>query len=468
MLEYLVNDNGLSEDDCSEEDVKFIKALIRGSGDAKPHKRFLFDIVNNKRNSVDVDKFDYIARDSHHCGVKVGFDHQRSMRFTRVIDQEICWNKNEALNLCQLFSTRFNLFKQVYTHKVGKSIELMLIDALCLADEHLRIGDAIESEEQYTHLTDAILKEIERSRAPELKPSQDVLKRIRLRDLYRCAGTFVLPQQLVGRITKENFTAQRILQYAEASELKGINADDIFPEFLVLSWCFGTENPIKMCRFHNKYKLNDKFEITLRVFVRFDTMRVTVWNIFERFIKNLELEYPASTVSVPLDLAGSDVEEDGEEFVFGVKQTFGVIGSDKEKHVGDDSFRQMEKNLGFNTSNEFDDDFEGTNADQYSTPVRNVGGTDKSIKRQRPGSSAGSFDGAKFRRVASDLSSDGENRMYFTLDGEVGLNGSMLPPPPLHASLGLSKGNELPGDYMDRRNESPHKKRSIEKDKKRK
>ena len=31
---------------------------------------FIFDIVNNKRNSIDVDKYDYIRRDSYHLGLK--------------------------------------------------------------------------------------------------------------------------------------------------------------------------------------------------------------------------------------------------------------------------------------------------------------------------------------------------------------------------------------------------------------
>jgi len=36
---------------------------------------WMFDIVNNQRNSIDVDKFDYLRRDTHKLGVSLqGYD----------------------------------------------------------------------------------------------------------------------------------------------------------------------------------------------------------------------------------------------------------------------------------------------------------------------------------------------------------------------------------------------------------
>ena len=53
----------------------------------------------NGKNSIDVDKFDYIARDTQSCGLKSSFDHARLMCHSRVIDNEICFHAKEALNL---------------------------------------------------------------------------------------------------------------------------------------------------------------------------------------------------------------------------------------------------------------------------------------------------------------------------------------------------------------------------------
>lgn len=42
-------------------EANFVRSLIEGKHEDCPHeKKFLFDIVNNSRNSIDVDKIDYI------------------------------------------------------------------------------------------------------------------------------------------------------------------------------------------------------------------------------------------------------------------------------------------------------------------------------------------------------------------------------------------------------------------------
>lgn len=56
-------------------------------------KGWIYDIVANKRNSVDVDKFDYLLRDAHHIGYKdQNFDYKKIMKNSLVIDNQICYN----------------------------------------------------------------------------------------------------------------------------------------------------------------------------------------------------------------------------------------------------------------------------------------------------------------------------------------------------------------------------------------
>lgn len=122
----------------------------------------LTQIVANKRNGIDVDKWDYFARDCHMLGIKNSFDHTRCMKYARVVEvdgeKQICfrdkvilmniswkslflksmcihnkvsykiWNFfffQEVDNLYEMFHTRIKLYRQAYEHCVGNRIEIM-------------------------------------------------------------------------------------------------------------------------------------------------------------------------------------------------------------------------------------------------------------------------------------------------------------------------------------------------------
>ncbi|KAM9350987.1 deoxynucleoside triphosphate triphosphohydrolase SAMHD1-like [Symphorus nematophorus] len=159
------------------EDQVFIKEMIAGPLDSsmaqaqewpyegrEKDKSFLYEIVANKRTGIDVDKFDYFARDCHHLGIQNNFDHCRFLKFARVCEvdglKHICVRDKEEDNMTEMFHTRYCLHKRAYQHKVSKIIETMIKDAFLKADEHMQIGgrkcklsEAIEDMEVYTKLT---------------------------------------------------------------------------------------------------------------------------------------------------------------------------------------------------------------------------------------------------------------------------------------------------------------------------
>ena len=93
---------------------------------------------------------------SYHCPCSL-------MLFSRVINNEICFPNKEVYNVYEMFHTRFSLFKRIYTHRVSKAIEYMIVDALLAADHVLNISDSIQDPSAYTRMTDDILTEIEKS-----------------------------------------------------------------------------------------------------------------------------------------------------------------------------------------------------------------------------------------------------------------------------------------------------------------
>lgn len=102
MFDAAIQENN---SDLDSNDVKFIKDLIAGkprSQSSQNHRNYLYEIVANQRNSVDVDKFDYIPRDCYYTGVKQSYDTKRLIQFSRVVDNQICFNQKEVYNLYEV------------------------------------------------------------------------------------------------------------------------------------------------------------------------------------------------------------------------------------------------------------------------------------------------------------------------------------------------------------------------------
>uniref|UniRef100_A0A8C2C8U0 HD/PDEase domain-containing protein n=1 Tax=Cyprinus carpio TaxID=7962 RepID=A0A8C2C8U0_CYPCA len=178
VFDHMIKENGLQDEMRNyklnvEKDLEFIKHLITGCfsslfsffqwplGGRLEDSAFLYDIVANKRNGIDVCKWDYFARDCQHLGISKSFDHQRLLKFTRVCEVEygehkrlsICYRNKEADNIYDMFRTRYSLHRQAYQHKTVNIIEIMMNKALQKADSHLKFSTAMHDMEEYTKLT---------------------------------------------------------------------------------------------------------------------------------------------------------------------------------------------------------------------------------------------------------------------------------------------------------------------------
>ena len=119
MFRDLVDSNQAVADVLTEDDVKQINNLVLGGKPQAGEKAWIYEIVSNSRNGIDVDKFDYINRDTQKMNVKnSSFNHEKIMKSARVIEDEICYNSKEDFEISKLFSTRYNLYRDCYNHRV--------------------------------------------------------------------------------------------------------------------------------------------------------------------------------------------------------------------------------------------------------------------------------------------------------------------------------------------------------------
>jgi len=94
---------------------------------------WLYQIVNNKINHIDVDKIDYILRDSYHIGLFHN-DFSRILTMTKVLPYNnslvLAWHEKIQHDIYLLFSCRYRLHKQIYNHHAVKAFEYLLIPIL--------------------------------------------------------------------------------------------------------------------------------------------------------------------------------------------------------------------------------------------------------------------------------------------------------------------------------------------------
>lgn len=184
--------------------------------------------------------------------------HDRLIKHCRVIDNEICFNSKEVYNLYELFHTRYSLHKQVYSHRVSKSIEYMICDVFLLADPVLHIADATEDVAAYAKLTDCVLKEIENSVDPRLDEARKLIMRIRTRQLYKLVDETVLPvdaPSVLGEVT----VAQLLDCYPPSRSV--LSASDLHTQNLRINYAMKDKNPVDSVHFFHKHHRDISFRI---------------------------------------------------------------------------------------------------------------------------------------------------------------------------------------------------------------
>ena len=97
-------------------------------------KQFLYQIIANKISSIDVDKIDYIQRDSYHIGFGLSEKYERLITMCRVVNFEgnrtLAWPEKLQDEILSLFETRYRLHKKVYNHHTVKAGEYIITEIL--------------------------------------------------------------------------------------------------------------------------------------------------------------------------------------------------------------------------------------------------------------------------------------------------------------------------------------------------
>jgi HD superfamily phosphohydrolase len=172
----------------------------------RPRKTFLNQIISS---AIDVDKQDFIVRDTYHTGAEYGFiDVFRLIHALDVLDGNLAIDLGALSALESLIIARIESFKSIYFHRVGRAAQIMLAKAIEMANDELGLS-RFRTPEEYMTMDDYTVWTM----LKKCKKSATIIENLERRKMLKCAyeRTFYEKDTVVSNIFSRE-THRRQLQ----------------------------------------------------------------------------------------------------------------------------------------------------------------------------------------------------------------------------------------------------------------
>jgi len=158
-------------------------------------KAFLDQII---QSAVDVDKLDFVVRDTYHTGAEYGYvDVFRLIHMLDVLGENLAVDVGALSALESFVLARLESFRSIYFHRVGRAAQIMLATAMEEANDELGLVE-FDSPEDYLALNDYTVWTM----LKECKKSRGIMENLERRRLLKCAynRTFHVREKMVPSI----------------------------------------------------------------------------------------------------------------------------------------------------------------------------------------------------------------------------------------------------------------------------
>ncbi|MCS7115713.1 MAG: HD domain-containing protein [Nitrososphaerota archaeon] len=189
---------------------------------SRGEKTFLGQIISS---SIDVDKLDFVVRDTYHTGAEYGFvDVFRLIHTFDVLDGNLAVDIGALSTLEAFIIARIESFKSIYFHRVGRAAQIMLATALEKANEELSLTN-FKTPEEYLAMDDYTVWTMLKN----CKKSSHIIKNLEKRRMLKCAyeQTFYVKDKTVSNI----FSAEEFRNQIRNRIAKNAKVD---PEVIVI------------------------------------------------------------------------------------------------------------------------------------------------------------------------------------------------------------------------------------------
>lgn len=156
ILRYIVTENNI---EMTSEQVDFVCSMIVPSSN-----QWYNTIINNQCTGIDMDKIDYLLRDSQSFGLKMLFDPMRIIRNSRIIDNHWCFCERVRDEILTLFHIRNKMYKDIYYHPTIQKFDQCAIQLVHRDPEFiLKVKSIIENKKiiDFQKLTDGFIFEMD-------------------------------------------------------------------------------------------------------------------------------------------------------------------------------------------------------------------------------------------------------------------------------------------------------------------
>ena len=197
-------------------DKKLITKLA--FGDSK--LQFMNEVISG---ALSADMMDYLLRDGYFTGAEhAKIDHHRLTHSLDVYKNKLALDKSSLVNFETMMISRYQMFKAVYFHKTVRAGEVMLLEAIDLAEGELGLSSM--NLDEYLQLSDDVIL-AKLLNLPEHNSKLKASKKIATNYLNRNLFKSVFESTLTGKaITKKRMQELR----GEISKKSKIDINEIF------------------------------------------------------------------------------------------------------------------------------------------------------------------------------------------------------------------------------------------------
>jgi len=186
----------------------------------KKDRAFLDQIISS---AVDVDKQDFIVRDTYHTGAEYGFiDVFRLIHALDVLGENLAVELGALSALEAIVIARIESFKSIYFHRVGRAAQIMLATAMEKANPELGLT-GFKTPEEFMALDDYTVW----SALKNCKASQGIIENLEKRRMLKCAyeRTFYEKDTLMSNLFGRESYRQQI--QSEIAKEAGVGAESV-------------------------------------------------------------------------------------------------------------------------------------------------------------------------------------------------------------------------------------------------